>query len=99
MAFTHLIKIYIFKNRELTISEQRIILNKNTGAKGGLIMCLGKVFIEKDQELSPFMDNITNISMENGELVFTSLMGETQSLVGQLKQIDFNRSKIIVTQN
>jgi len=62
-------------------------------------MCLGKVFVEKDQELSPFMDNITNMTMENGEWTFTSLMGERKSIVGELKQVDFNRSKIIVSQN
>ena len=61
-------------------------------------MCLGKVFVEKDQEISPFMDNITNMTMENGELVFTSLMGERKSLVGEIKEVDFNRSKIVITQ-
>lgn len=61
-------------------------------------MCLGKVFVETETELNPFMDNVTSINMEDGQLIFTSLMGERKSFLGELKQIDFNKSKIIVTQ-
>ncbi|MFZ7133410.1 MAG: CooT family nickel-binding protein [Eubacteriales bacterium] len=59
-------------------------------------MCLGKLFIEKEAE--PLMENISNLAIENGRLVFTSLFGEKQSFVGEVKEIDFNNSKIIMKQ-
>lgn len=61
-------------------------------------MCLGKAFVEKGDTLDQIMENITDIREENGKLVLTSLLGERQQLEGKLKQIDFNNSKIIITQ-
>ncbi|MPW27154.1 CooT family nickel-binding protein [Alkalibaculum sp. M08DMB] len=59
-------------------------------------MCLGKVFMANDQQLSPIMDNVTSITTENGQLILTSLLGEKKSVEGKLIEIDFNKSKVII---
>ena len=60
-------------------------------------MCLGKAFVENNNnELNPIMENVSQIAMENGLLVLTSLFGEQYSVSGEVKHIDFGNSKIII---
>lgn len=60
-------------------------------------MCLGKAFMENsNNELNPIMENVSQIALENGMLVLTSLFGEKQSISGQVKQVDFGNSQIII---
>ncbi|RBP68249.1 putative RNA-binding protein [Alkalibaculum bacchi] len=60
-------------------------------------MCLGKAFVENNNnELNPIMENVSQIAMENGLLVLTSLFGEQCSVSGEVKHIDFGNSKIII---
>lgn len=61
-------------------------------------MCLGKIFVENEQEISLIMDNVMSISIEDGQLILTTLMGERQTITGELKHIDFNKSKVIIKQ-
>ena len=60
-------------------------------------MCLGKVFVENsNNELNPIMENVSQIALENGMLVLTSLFGEKQTVSGEVKQVDFGNSQIII---
>mgnify|MGYP000944887144 CR=1 FL=1 len=63
-------------------------------------MCLGKAFVEnKSNELNPVMENVSQIVQEDGLLILTSLFGDKYSVSGEVKQIDFNNSKIIIKEN
>lgn len=59
-------------------------------------MCLGKLFDETQK--IPLMENVTSFTKENGQIIFTSIFGEQQSIVGEIKQVDFSNSKIIIKQ-
>ena len=60
-------------------------------------MCLGKAFLEgKDSKLNQVMENVADLRFEDGKLVLTSLFGDKYSVAGELQQIDFNNSKIII---
>ena len=60
-------------------------------------MCLGKLYIEEGTE--PLLDNVTSFLADGERLTFISLFGETQTITGVLKKIDFSNSKIIVKPN
>ncbi|MFZ7120773.1 MAG: CooT family nickel-binding protein [Eubacteriaceae bacterium] len=59
-------------------------------------MCLGKLFDETEKIL--LMENVTSFTKENGRIIFTSIFGEQQYIVGEIKQVDFSNSKIIIKQ-
>lgn len=63
-------------------------------------MCLAKAFYDSDKNQSiPIMEEIQDITVHDGEIILTSLFGETESLRGELMKVDFDKSKIIIKRN
>lgn len=60
-------------------------------------MCLGKLYLEDGAE--PLLDNVTSFLANGDKLTFTSLFGESKTIIGEVRKIDFSNSKIIVKPN
>lgn len=57
-------------------------------------MCLGKVFVEDNDKA--VLEDVQTLRHEGNKWVFTSIFGETVELEGDLGEINFGNSKVVV---
>ena len=57
-------------------------------------MCLGKVY--DNEQGKPLMEDVTSFARQDGKLVFTSIFGDQITVDGEVENIDFGDSKIII---
>jgi predicted RNA-binding protein len=57
-------------------------------------MCLGKVYEENNDKA--LLEDIKSLQKVGNKWVFTSIFGDTVELEGDLDEIDFGNSKIVV---
>jgi predicted RNA-binding protein len=55
-------------------------------------MCLAKIYLPGEQQ--PVMENITQITLENGKVIVNTLFGEQKVFEDQIQTISFTDSKI-----
>jgi len=58
-------------------------------------MCLAKLYAPGAQ--TPVMENIAQITIENGKLIFESLFGEKQVFEDTIQTISFTESRVQLT--
>lgn len=62
-------------------------------------MCEAKVFIEKNGELSAFMDNVVNIKPEGKKLLLVDLFGNQKYLEARVKELKLLEHEVILEEN
>jgi predicted RNA-binding protein len=60
-------------------------------------MCLGKAYLEADNKRELVMDSIASIEINDTKLRLSTIFGDQKELDAQIKQIDFEGSRIILT--
>ena len=60
-------------------------------------MCLATVYILKDGTSNFLMDKILNIEVSNNRVTLKSLLGEIKTIEGNIKTVDLDKSKIVIT--
>ena len=51
-------------------------------------MCLSDVYYLDEEDRGPVAKNVASVSMRDGKLVFTDIMGITRELSGEIDSID-----------
>ncbi|MCF7890084.1 CooT family nickel-binding protein [Candidatus Bipolaricaulota bacterium] len=59
-------------------------------------MCLSKVFREKNEDEELLLEEISSVEVEDGKLLFTTIMGEEKRIEGTIKSIDFMDNRILM---
>ena len=60
-------------------------------------MCLAKLYLPGVQK--PVMDNVTQITIENGKIRAETLFGETQIFENNIQMISFTESRVQLVKN
>ena len=60
-------------------------------------MCLGKAYLEADNERELVMDSIASIEIDDTRLKLSTIFGDHKELEARIKEIDFEGSRIILT--
>lgn len=58
-------------------------------------MCLSTVYNEKQEVLAK---NVADVTVTDGRLVFSDIMGRTVAVVGTIEKIDLMENEILVRQ-
>ena len=58
-------------------------------------MCLSTVYNEKQELLAK---NVANVSLQDGKLLFSDILGRTVAVVGTIEKIDLMENEILVRQ-
>jgi predicted RNA-binding protein len=59
-------------------------------------MCLSSAYITKDGIDTLIIDKVTNVSVDGSKILITNLLGLTTEIEGSLKNIDLNKSIIMI---
>lgn len=59
-------------------------------------MCEAKVFIEKDGEVKPLMDNVVTIKPENEKLLLVDLFGNQKYVEARIKELKLLEHEVIL---
>ena len=59
-------------------------------------MCLGKAYLEADNKLELVLDSIALIEIADTKLKLSTIFGDTKEFEANLKEIDFEKSRIIM---
>ena len=59
-------------------------------------MCLGKAYLEADDKRELVLDSIALIEIADTKLKLSTIFGDTKELEANLKEIDFEKSRIIM---
>ena len=59
-------------------------------------MCLASAFVEKGNERELVLDKTTMVQVEGDLIICTNLFGEVQQIKGSIKEINFEKSSIII---
>lgn len=57
-------------------------------------MCLGKVYVDDNEKA--LLEDVQSLKKVGDKWVFTSIFGETVELEGELGEINFGDSKVVV---
>ena len=60
-----------------------------------MIMCLSTVYNEKKEILTK---NVAAVTMEDGKLVFSDILGRTTAVIGTIEKIDLMENEILIRQ-
>jgi predicted RNA-binding protein len=60
-------------------------------------MCLGKAYLEADNKRELVLDSIALIEIADTKLKLSTIFGDTKEIEASIKEIDFERSRIILT--
>ena len=58
-------------------------------------MCLSTVYNEKQEVLAK---NVAGVTMQDGKLVFSDILGRTVAIIGTIEKIDLMENEILVRQ-
>ena len=58
-------------------------------------MCLSTVYNEKQEILAK---NVTGVTLQDGKLVFSDILGRTVAVMGIIEKIDLMENEILVRQ-
>ena len=58
-------------------------------------MCLSAVYNEKQELLAK---NVANVSLQDGKLLFSDILGRTVAVAGTIEKIDLMENEILVRQ-
>lgn len=58
-------------------------------------MCLSTVYNEKKEILTK---NVAAVTMEDGKLVFSDILGRTTAVIGTIEKIDLMENEILIRQ-
>ncbi len=61
-------------------------------------MCLGKAYIEAGSKRELVMDSIASIEIDDTRLKLSTIFGDHKELQARIKEIDFEGSRIILTE-
>ena len=60
-------------------------------------MCLGKAYLEADNNRELVLDSIALIEIADTKLKLSTIFGDTKEIEASIKEIDFESSRIILT--
>lgn len=60
-------------------------------------MCLGKAYFETGDKRELVMDSIASVKIDDGRLSLSNIFGDRKELQAQIREIDFEGSRIILT--
>jgi predicted RNA-binding protein len=60
-------------------------------------MCLGKAYLEANNERELVLDSIALIEIDDTKLRLSTIFGDHKELEARIKEIDFEGSRIILT--
>ena len=59
-------------------------------------MCLGKAYLEANGKQELVLDSVALIEISDTKLKLSTIFGDTKELEASLKEIDFEKSRIIM---
>jgi len=59
-------------------------------------MCLGKAYLDVNGKHELVLDSVALLEVSNAKLKLSTIFGETKELEASLKEIDFEKSRIIM---
>jgi len=59
-------------------------------------MCLGKAYLDINGKHELVLDSVALLEVSNAKLKLSTIFGETKELEASLKEIDFEKSRIIM---
>ena len=60
-------------------------------------MCLGKAYLEADNERQLVLDSIASLEIDGTKVRLSTIFGDQKEIEASIKQIDFEGSRIILT--
>ncbi len=59
-------------------------------------MCLAKVYLHTDAAEELVMENVARVVVNDGQVLLTSIIMETEELQGRITSVDFAKSKLVL---
>jgi predicted RNA-binding protein len=60
-------------------------------------MCLGKAYLEADNQRELVLDSIASLEIDGTTVKLSTIFGDQKELEARVKEIDFEGSRIILT--
>ncbi|MFB6291113.1 MAG: CooT family nickel-binding protein [Candidatus Bipolaricaulia bacterium] len=59
-------------------------------------MCLSKAFVETEGDKKLLVKDVSSVEVDNGKLLFTTVLGEEQVIKGTIQSIDFRNNELLL---